>query len=300
MTFEHLYGDYLGRTGNSVWDPEIASYVQTNIGTWMESIDGLHCRKEFIGTFQQWVESSHLNSFTGLGSFEYRYATLGVTQALDAWHYQAACEGQSKIRLLPGEYPYNRDVYPFAQERMWWNMIDSLIISVPFSGTGELHPMLPILLDEALEQGHDVYVDCAWFGTCSGISIDLSHPAITAVAFSTSKGLAGGNWRAGVCYSRKPIEPLHTQNNWDHSIHLNNRINLEVMKKFGPDHIPIKYREAQEAVCRIYGLRPSPCVHIGLGRDEEWEFFNRGEYDMCRVNLKNPIRDYVKTGKVRT
>ena len=42
-------------------------------------------------------------------------------------------------------------------------------------------------------------VDCAWFGTCFDIDINLDEP-IQMVAFSTTKGLSCGNWRSGITF----------------------------------------------------------------------------------------------------
>lgn len=300
QTRDHLFDSYLGRTGNGVWDHQIAKYVQERIGDWVQDIDGLHCREEFIDEFQRWIESSTLNRFTELHTFDHRYATLGATQALDSFHYEAKASG-GRIKLLWGEYPYNYDV---ADEASYGDDLvkgDWLIMSVPFSASGAKHPQFEQKLNEALIKGVPVLVDCAWFGTCGNIEIDFSHPGISAVTFSTSKGLSAGNWRAGVCFSRILFGHLAVQNAWDHSVHLNNRISLELLRKFGPDYVYTKYRKAQEAVCEVYGLVPSNCVHIGIG-GAGWEHFHRGENGngWNRVNIRNAVRDMYKTGACRT
>ena len=44
-------------------------------------------------------------------------------------------------------------------------------------------------MQECNEKNVPVFVDCAWFGTCHGIEVDLDQPCIKMVGFSTGKGL---------------------------------------------------------------------------------------------------------------
>ena len=101
------------------------------------------------------------------------------------------------------------------------------------------------MFDQAYQLNVPVFVDMAWFGTCKGIDIDLSHPAIQEVAFSTTKGLCTGNYRSGIRFSRhgtieydsdKRKDRLALQADWSHGCHLNARISLELMHNFSPDH----------------------------------------------------------------
>jgi hypothetical protein len=81
------------------------------------------------------------------------------------------------------------------------------------------------MLDEAYELRIPVFVDMAWFGTCKNIDIDLSHPAIEEVAFSTTKGLCTGDYRSGIRFSHHGIidytsqarkDRLALQSDWSH------------------------------------------------------------------------------------
>jgi hypothetical protein len=141
-------------------------------------------------------------------------------------------------------------------------------------------------------------VDCAFFGTCQGIQLNLSHPAIIHVAFSTTKGLSSGNYRAGICFSRKGkgFKRLKLQNEWHHGIHLNIAIAMKLMQRFGPDFLPSKYGYTQQVLCTEYGIVPSNCVHLALG-GSDWNEFSRD--GVCnRIGLKKAIQLHYKQHSV--
>ena len=205
------------------------------------------------------------------------------------------------MRMFRGEYPYNRDVHPWSYEDFIDDKPlekgDAVIISCPFSGTGSVHQKMLEMFDEAYQLNVPVFVDMAWFGTCKGIDIDLSHPAIQEVAFSTTKGLCTGNYRSGIRFSRhgtieydsdKRKDRLALQADWSHGCHLNARISLELMNNFSPDHQWNKYNKAQQQVCEAYALTPSNCIHIALG-DRQWEQFHRDKL-YNRVNIGRAVK----------
>ncbi len=254
----------------------------------------------FSTEYPKWILSSRLNSFLGLNEFPFRYVSLGVTQALDEWHAWIA-QSARRLRLLRGEYPYNRDSQSIWSDSQYLDdqplvRGDAVIVSVPFSGTGGLHPRWPELLKTCASLEIPIFVDAAFFGTCAKIHIDLSHPTIHGVAFSTTKGLGCGNWRAGLTFSRVQLGHLHLQNEWRHGIHLNVQISLFLMRRYSPDFIYETYRAAQEAVCTHLGLTPSDSVHLGTG-DQNWNSFTRDGV-VNRIGLAKAIRDFHRKGKV--
>ena len=72
---------------------------------------------------------------------------------------------------------------------------DWVIISYPFCGNGDIPPHFDQLQDDCLKKNVPLLLDCAWFGTCRDINIDVNHPAITEVCFSLTKGIGLGNIR---------------------------------------------------------------------------------------------------------
>ena len=151
----------------------------------------------------------------GLKSFPEKYISLGVTQTLDEW--QQLCLANSlRLRTMPGEYPYTRDTMSrWTTENVVHDFDlcegDALIISAPFSATGHMHPLWNELMGRCRDLSIPVFVDCAFFGTCGHVEVNLDHPAIQSVAFSTTKGLGCGNWRAGICFSKVLLPHLALQ-----------------------------------------------------------------------------------------
>lgn len=299
-TFQNL----LSTSGNSIYNDDIRQFLAPRISSWFEDsrlYSQMLCAEEFITEFRRWVASSHLNKVVGLDSFSFAAVSLGVTQALDQFHYDIL-RSNRKLRIFRGEYPYNRDVHSFDYSKDFIDdrpleKNDALILSCPFSANGGIHPLMNATLNRCLELKVPVFIDLAWFGTCGHLEIDLSHPAITHAAFSLTKGLTCGNYRSGVRFSReapkqqKPIDRLQLQHEWNHSVHLNLRIGLELMKYFDPDTQYRKYRSAQEFICNQLGLTPSPCVHIATTLDNNKKEFDRDNF-CYRVNLRDAIKKY--------
>ncbi len=293
--------DDLSKTGNSVYNDEIRQFLSRNIQAWFA--DHLQFTRmvdldAFIAEMKNWILSSKQCNIHGLEAFEQASVSLGVTQALDQFHYDILLSGR-KLRLFRGEYPYNRDVHPFSIPSDFIDDTplrkgDAVVLSCPFSGSGDIHPRMFEVLDSCYQLGIPVFIDLAWFGTCGGLAIDLSHPAITHVAFSLTKGLTCGNYRSGVRWTRKKQDlqaqdRLVLQHTWNHSIHLNARIGRALMQEFNPDTQFNKYRRTQLEVCSLFGLRPSACVHIASSQSTDWVDFDRDGF-INRINLREAIK----------
>jgi hypothetical protein len=292
--------NFFSKTGNAIYNDEIRTYLLSQIQNIFSQNEfaNMQCQHEYIDTFINWIKTSRLNKVDGLETFHHKVISLGVTQALDQFHYKIL-KSRKKLRLFRGEYPYNRDVHPFDWSKDFIDdrpleKGDAVVISCPFSATGGVHPRMGEVLEESLRLEIPIFVDLAWYGTCGGLSIDLSHPAISEVAFSLTKGLTCGNYRSGIRLSRGSREAfgiqdrLDLQFEWNHGIHLNTKIGILLMQKFSPDTQYNKFREAQMRVCDEFGLEPSLCVHIATG-GENWSTFSRdGIYN--RVNLRDAIK----------
>ena len=290
------------KTGNSVWNQPYMDYLNEVFFNDIK-IDTLQTQSDyFLENYPKWIASSKLNKFTGFDAFPYRYVSLGVTQAMDWWHYWCQANGY-QLTMFRGEYPYNRDVQ-LNNPIEWGDSIDDIglrkghavIVSVPFSGTGCKPERWDWLMKQCNYLEIPVFVDCAWFGTCYDIEINLDEPCIKMVAFSTTKGLSCGNWRSGIAFSKINEGSLAVQTEWYHGIHLNVAIANTLMDKFGPDTIAKKYRESHEAVCKHYGLQTTNTVHIALAPSgDPWDSFHR-DATYNRVNISKAIKRYKSKG----
>ena len=290
-----------GTTGNSVWNQPYIDHLAENFFPNMDAGHLPEHVKPFLDFYPEWIASSKLNNFTGSESFKYRYVSLGTTQALDWWHYYCMANGY-RLRMFRGEYPYNRDVLlegQWTSDRYIDNgplvRGDSVIISAPFSGTGRTHSEYDSLIEVCNSLDIPVFIDCAWFGTCYDIDIHLKHDCVKMVAFSTTKGLSCGNWRSGIVFTDIDFGSLAIQTEWNHGIHLNVAIGLNLMQNFSPDTLPKKYYESHQAVCSYYDLQQSNTIHIATSEDKKYNSFSRdGMYN--RINIRDALKRYKKNG----
>ncbi len=296
----------LNKTGNSVYNDDIRKFIASHIGQWFEdsrTFSEMVNMKAFVNEMKVWILSSKLNKVKGIESFPQAAVSLGVTQALDQFHYDILLE-KRRLRIFRGEYPYNRDVHPFCFSTDFIDdhplkKEDAVVISLPFSATGDNHPKMEETLNECLDKKIPVFIDMAWFGTCGGLDFDLSHPGITQVAFSLTKGLSCGNYRCGLRLDRSyrddgPADRLRLHQQWNHSVHLNLKVGLELMKNFSPDTQYLKYRQAQMEVCKLFDIKPSPCVHIATSHSEKWSAYKRDGITN-RLNLRDAIKKHTSS-----
>jgi hypothetical protein len=264
-----------------------------------EDFSNIDKQDEYLDFYPRWILSSKLNKLEGLEAFKYRYISLGCTQALDEFHFWCS-ENNLRIRMFRGEYPYNRDCINFD----WSNDFiddqplkrgDAVIVSAPFSGSGKIHPHWENLITTCNQLEIPIFVDCAFFGTCSGINLNFNHDCITSVVFSTTKGLSCGNYRNGIQFTKIPQGHLAIQNEWHHGIHLNVAIGLYLMQNFSPDFLYEKYQESYLNVCDYFQFKPTNCIHLALG-DEKWEYFSR-DNAFYRIGVKNAVKQYFRDSK---
>jgi len=293
--FSFLFGNYLGTTGNSAKVRKCKTHLKNLVRKDILS-QSLDVQDEFLSFYPKWITSSKLNTVSGLDTFPFKFVSLGTTQTLD-WFIFNALKEKRTIRLFRGEYPYNRDIFNFDFKRDFIDDRpleegDSVIISSPFSATGNMHEEYDDLMATCSNLNIPVMVDCAWFGTCYNMDIDLEWDCIKVVAFSTTKGLNTGDYRAGIAFSKWNYGPLAIQTEWHHGIHLNVYLSLALMKEFSPDTVPEMYKDIQVNVCHYYNLKPSNTVHIAstLIENQDWNYFLRdGRY--IRVNIKDVLLD---------
>tara|TARA_B100001248_G_scaffold261476_1_gene252801 strand:- start:3353 stop:4279 length:927 start_codon:yes stop_codon:yes gene_type:complete len=292
-----------GTSGNSVWHQPYFDHLKENFFPKLDPADMQPGIKKFLDAYPKWIATSKLNKFTGWEDFPYRYISDGTTQSLDWFHYWVMSQGRT-LRTFRGEYPYHRDALldgQWTQDRYIEDSPlrpgDAVLISVPFSASGELHPQFNWLMEECNKHDIPVLVDCAWFGTCYDIEVNVNYDCVKMVTFSTTKGLSCGNWRSGITFSKIDEGGLQVQTEWGHGVLLSMSIACSLFEAFTPDTIPKRYKEMQHIVCEHYGLKPTRTIHIAsteLTDEIKNTSFNRdGLYG--RVNIKEALKRYRKT-----
>jgi hypothetical protein len=298
----------LDTDAHAVWDPKWQTMLrEVPWQEWIEDDEFFNCKDAFLEQMHNWIISSKLND-VHVPSLDYlrfdrRDSIIGTTQALDEFHWRH--RGKT-LRVFRGEYGYNKRVYEThidfvpqfdhldktTGELNELNANDYIIISLPFAGFGDKHPLMDEVLDRADEFGIPVLIDCAWFGTCMHMEFDFTHQGITEVCFSTSKGLGCGRYRAGIRYSNYEDGMITQHNNYNHLVGSNMQLAMWMMSHFTPDHIPTRFRDMQQEVCNEYGMIPSKCMHVGMApHNEDWEIFQLAGVHY-RVGLSKVIKLY--------
>ena len=278
----------------SLYDMPWQEYL-TNPGFW-------ECKEQFDEQIHNWIISTKENTISGLDKFNEHHIITGTTQAFDEayWRYK-----DKRLRTYRGEYHYHRRILDLSYDK--WGFIDTrypnndvaepidkndwVIISMPFCGNGSVAPFLLETLDMCLEKNVPVLIDCAWFGTCYDIDIDVSHPAIKEVCFSLSKSLGMGHSRIGIRYSNFVDGPIAVTNDYNHLTLVMAKIGIHQMNNFTCDFIPNKYLQIHKDLCQEFNLTETNCMHLALGpRTELWE----REFQDDDKYIKVGIRDAVK------
>lgn len=228
-------------------------------------------RIQFIDAMDVWLNSSHLNTISGLDQFPDRDALLGVTHALDDLHITH----YNSLVILNKEYAYYSRMRPDIKVRTLETLQpgDVLVLAAPFAQYGDLHPQTHQILEQCEKLNIPVHIDAAWYGCMRNFEFNYSHPAIQSVSFSLSKGLGLGSHRVGVRYSRKRWPgPVSIVNDFNMSIASTLWYGLKFMEKFPIDYLQEKYGESYNLVCDKLKLKKTKAIHTAMKANENGEF----------------------------
>lgn len=229
---------------------------------------------EFLHLHRKWIKSSKNFKISGLNDFD-SLVTYGVTDAFNDFYFI-----NSKIYVLRGEYTYHRDLgYPVLDDINQIPSHTSLIVSYPFSATGNVHPNWENIIRICEERSVKVFIDCCLFGISKVDKLDVSSPCITHVAFSFSKTFATAGNRTGVLYTKdKTFTPLRNQNDHFYTNMIGQLMHMKLMSSFSPDYIYDKYRRKQEELCTNFGIDISDTVIFGTSSSSDFDYFERDGY----------------------
>ena len=251
-----------------MYSSEIHSYVGSLLKEPYHDRADVVLIPNYLKTFDRWIRGSQLNRLEGLGAFPHRDFLVGVTHALDDLHIHYG----DRLVVLEEEYPYHRRIRPQTKMRRVETLAegDVLVISLPYSHTGDIHQDMDNILKICSRKNIPVHIDSAWFGACRGIHFNYTHPAVQSVSFSLSKGLCLGRQRSGIRYSKKRTAgPVTVTNNFRFYVESTAYIGLKCMQKFGADYLQNKYYKSYKEVCDNLNLRPSPTIFLAYEKDPQ-------------------------------
>lgn len=259
-------------------------------------LDNLSIQDEFLETYRQWVLSSKLNQFKNLDKFTVAAYANGTSEAFDKFYLK---HSKRRFRCFRSEYMYHgaswRTYFP---NWMYLNdgeldANDAVVISLPFSDTGNIHSDTKQIINRCNELNIPVLIDCAFVGICANIDFDFDQPCITDVVFSLSKSFPVSHLRIGLRLTRVDDDDsllIHRKTNYTNR--LGSAVGLELIKKYTVDYNYLTWRDQQLEFCKQLNLEPSNTVIFGLGGDE-YKQYNRG-------SLTNRLcfSKYLKLGKL--
>lgn len=260
---------------------EREQFVQHAIRSCVDSLWLPKLQDEFVIKYRCWIGATKLNTITGLDKFPVSAVAQGTTEAFDKFYLKNSTR---RLRYFKGEYMYHqvagrqyfRTPGTFIEDGAL-DGNDAVVVSLPFSDTGNEHPQMKTMLEECTRLGIPVLMDCAYIGICSGIAFDLDHDCITDVTFSLSKTFPVPHLRIGMRLTRTDDDDaLLVINKTQYVNRLSVAVGLELIQMWDVDTIPSLYTDTQKEFCKALEVETSNCVIFGIDTTKKWQQYNRG------------------------
>lgn len=251
---------------------------QSNITAWLKDDDLAH---RFLHQYRSWIAGSQLNKLTGLEQFPIACYSQGTSEAFDKFYLK---NHRRRFRCFRGEYMYHaaswRNYFPdwTRLEDAPVDSNDAVVISLPFSDTGQVHVNLIEVLEQCEKLQVPVLIDCAFFGICSDIEFDFSrYQCVTDITFSLSKTFPVSHVRIGMRLTRQDDDDsllVHHKTGYVNRIGAG--LGIELMNRFSADYNTCRWKQTQIDMCESLGLEPSSTVIFGLDLQNKYPEYNRG------------------------
>ena len=274
----------------AVVDPERIAAVEyaTAKVLFAGALDNPTVVNDFCYTYRNWILSTKNNTVIGLDGFPTMGFSNGTSEAFDKFYLQ---NHGRRFRCFRGEYMYHRLAWDAHQFSWAWlddeplAENDAVVVSLPFADTGEVHNRYTKeFLDQCYNLGIPVLLDCAFFGICSSIKFDFTHPAITDVCFSLSKTAPVNLLRIGLRFTRPGFhDSLQVYHDSQYVNRLSAAVGLTMLNSIGPDDTYNRWRNQQLNFCLAMRLVPSNTVIFGIDTQHLYDAYNRGSKDTNRI-----------------
>jgi hypothetical protein len=262
----------------AVQDPEVIAYIkELNLtdSLWDDKITQQFCNK-----YVNWISTTRNNTIKNLDTFNYSVFSNGTSQSFDMFYIK---NKNRRFRCFKGEYIYHQ----LAWRNNWpnWKFIedekldnnDAVVISLPFSNTGNTHEDYQFIMHTCDALGIPVLIDCVYFGVCANIEFDFAHKCITDVVFSLSKTFPVAHARIGMRLTRNDDDDLmFVYNKINYNNRLSAKLGLELINKYSPDYTYNKYVLQQQVLCNDLNIKQSNTVLFGLDYNNTYPEYNRG------------------------
>lgn len=252
--------------------------------------------ERYKNNYLNWIKSDKLNHLKNIQKFPHVCYSSGTSESMINFVLKYK---DRTIKTFKGEFVFhklncrNNDIkFSYLDDNLKLNSNDAVIISLPFSDIGDIHPLMNSLIQKCNIMKIPVLIDCAYMCISKNINFDFDQECIDTITFSLSKGFWGiDKLRLGLRLQRKDYDDnLDIYNKWStiplHSLHVAN----EIFRNFDVNWLWTTYREKYFSVCKKYNLTPTNSILHALGGIEYAEY-NRGG-DVNRVCIANSLKDY--------
>lgn len=232
----------------------------------------------FLQSYRDWILASNLNKLD-IGDFSIMAFGNGTSEIFDKFYLRYH---DRRFRCFRGEYMYHaaawRNYFPnwCRIEEDSIKLQDAVVISMPFSDTGNVHRDMFAVLDQCEKLGVPVLIDCAFFGACRDIDFTFDFECITDIAFSLSKTFPVAHARIGMRLTRiDDDDSLLVHHKTNYTNRLGAHLGTHLITEFSADFNVAKWHSTQLNLCHQLGIECSSTVLFGLDQNSYPEY-NRG------------------------
>lgn len=247
-------------------------------------------KNDYFTKYKVWMFSSH--NVKGFEQFTQCCYTHGTTESFSQFYIRY--RNAKRLRIKKGDYFYHSMMHRlWYSDRFAWlddddiREGDVLVVSVPFSQTGDVPEDLEDILNDCDNKSVPVLLDMAYLNIAKGLEINLEHPCIEYITSSLSKVFPLELSRVGIRLQRNKFEDQLYVINEDGYNYINLQncyVATQLMNKFPADYIYDKYLPKQKEYCDTLDLTPSKCVIFGLdSKQKHTEYKRREDDEMARL-----------------
>lgn len=241
---------------------------------------------EYADVWKNWLTFTNLKSITGLELFPYADYTQGTSQTFD--NFVMRHSKDRAITTLIGDFQYHRCISKHMEfkelrhvhpDMLYGKDCHALIISVPFSDYGTVHPEFDVMMSICEEFSIPVCIDLAYWGIAKNVHLDLTQwDCIREVTCSLSKPFHTlENHRVGIRFTRDYVDDgISMLNEVDMQNKYSMSLGVHYMENFSPDFMWEAYGNAHHQICNELDIYVTDTVIFGISTDSKDEEFNRG------------------------
>ena len=237
--------------------------------------------QDYCDTYSEWIQSTKLNKLSNLDEFKSKKFVHGTSQSFDFFYLT---NHNKRFRIFRGDFMYHQIM--FKRGKFNWSYLeddriqtnDAVIMSVPFSDSGDIHPQTYEILNECEKWEVPVFIDCAYMIMSRDIEFDFNRKCIQGISFSMTKGFYGAeHLRIGLRLTKEfTDDPVEVFNQFEMINWIGPDIGLKLMNNFEVDYIQNKYYDRQIEICKELNIESSKCAIFGITDKNNFKF---KEYD---------------------